>query len=98
VPLTLQHGLRVPSQTEALLRKIGFKIQEPEDAHLCCGSAGTYSITEPKLSRQLRNNKLQRLEEAGGEVIASANIVCLLHLQADTSSRSNTKPNGCTDT
>ncbi|WP_457666290.1 glycolate oxidase subunit GlcF [Thiolapillus sp.] len=80
-PCTLQHGLQAHGKTEALLRRVGFDIREPEEAHLCCGSAGTYSITQPKLSRQLRKNKLQRLESTGGEVIATANIGCLLHLQ-----------------
>jgi glycolate oxidase iron-sulfur subunit len=80
-PCTLQHGLKAQGSTEALLRKTGFDVQEPEDAHLCCGSAGTYSITEPKLSGKLRKNKLLKLEKAGGEVIATANIGCLLHLQ-----------------
>ncbi|HEC06973.1 MAG TPA: glycolate oxidase subunit GlcF [Thiolapillus brandeum] len=80
-PCTLQHGLRAPGQTEALLRKAGFDVREPEEAHLCCGSAGTYAITQPRLSGQLRENKLRRLESTGGEVIGTANIGCLLHLQ-----------------
>jgi len=80
-PCTLQHGLKGQGHTEALLRETGFDVREPEDAHLCCGSAGTYSITQPKLSGTLRENKLLQLEKAGGEVIATANIGCLLHLQ-----------------
>ncbi|WP_419603865.1 heterodisulfide reductase-related iron-sulfur binding cluster [Thiolapillus sp.] len=80
-PCTLQHGLRAPGQTEALLRKAGFDVREPEETHLCCGSAGTYAITQPKLSGQLRENKLRRLESTGGKVIGTANIGCLLHLQ-----------------
>lgn len=84
-PCTLQHGLNASAETETLLRRLGFKVREPEDAHLCCGSAGTYSILQPELSTQLRDNKLAQLNKAGGKVIASANIGCLMHLQAGTS-------------
>ncbi|WP_456406380.1 heterodisulfide reductase-related iron-sulfur binding cluster, partial [Thiolapillus sp.] len=80
-PCTLQHGLKATGQTEALLRKTGFDVREPEDAHLCCGSAGAYSITQPQLSGALRRNKLRNLKSTGGDVIATANIGCLLHLQ-----------------
>lgn len=84
LPCTLQHGLKAAGELKSLLDELGIQWREPADAHLCCGSAGTYSITQPVLSDRLRNNKLAALEKSGGEVIASANIGCLLHLQAGT--------------
>ena len=84
-PCTLQHGLQASGCTESLLRALGFHIHEPDDAHLCCGSAGTYSILQPKLSLMLRDNKLEHLQQSGADVIASANIGCLMHLQGGTS-------------
>ena len=83
-PCTLQHGLQLKGNTEKLLRSLGFIITEPQDAHLCCGSAGTYSILQPQLSTQLRINKLQTLSDDNPDVIATANIGCLLHLQSGT--------------
>ena len=81
-PCTLQHGLGNKGQTEALLRKIGFDVREPEDAHLCCGSAGTYSITQPRLSARLLDDKLNKLDRCTARIIATANIGCLLHLRS----------------
>jgi len=83
-PCTLQHGLQLKGDTEKLLRSLGFNITEPQDAHLCCGSAGTYSILQAQLSTQLRSNKLQALSDSSPDVIATANIGCLLHLQSGT--------------
>jgi glycolate oxidase iron-sulfur subunit len=83
-PCTLQHGLQLKGSTEKLLRSLGFNITEPQDAHLCCGSAGTYSILQPQISTQLRTNKLQVLTDCSPDVIATANIGCLLHLQSGT--------------
>ena len=83
-PCTLQHGLQLKGDTEKLLRSLGFNITEPQDAHLCCGSAGTYSILQAQLSTQLRSNKLQALSDNSPDVIATANIGCLLHLQSGT--------------
>ncbi len=81
-PCTLQHGLQLKGGTETLLRSLGFSVTEPQEAHLCCGSAGTYSILQPQISTQLRNNKLQALSDNSPDVIATANIGCLLHLQS----------------
>lgn len=83
-PCTLQHGLQLKGNTEKLLRSLGFNITEPQDAHLCCGSAGTYSILQPQLSTQLLTNKLQVLTDNSPDVIATANIGCMLHLQSGT--------------
>lgn len=83
-PCTLQHGQRLGGVVEPLLRHWGFETVAVDNAHLCCGSAGTYSITQPALSAQLRDNKLAALQARDPQVIASANIGCLLHLRAGT--------------
>ncbi len=83
-PCTLQHGQKVVGVTESILTRLGFALTPVPDVHLCCGSAGTYSITQPVLSRQLRANKLAALESGGPEIIATANIGCQLHLEART--------------
>ncbi|MFZ0789038.1 MAG: heterodisulfide reductase-related iron-sulfur binding cluster, partial [Chromatiaceae bacterium] len=81
-PCTLQHGQKITGVTELILTRLGFTLTPVPDAHLCCGSAGTYSITQPKLSMQLRANKISALESGGPELIATANIGCQLHLEA----------------
>jgi glycolate oxidase iron-sulfur subunit len=83
-PCTLQHGLKQAGTVEGLLQQLGFSVTTPADAHLCCGSAGTYSILQPKMARQLRDNKLDKLAAAGADVIATANIGCMMHLQSGT--------------
>ena len=83
-PCTLQHGLKIRGAVERLLRQRGFQLVPVADGHLCCGSAGTYSLLQPELSRQLRQNKLAALQAARPDVIASANIGCLLQLQSGT--------------
>jgi glycolate oxidase iron-sulfur subunit len=84
-PCTLQHGQQIRGVTERLLAGAGFRLGPVREAHLCCGSAGTYSLFQPALSRQLRDNKLKNLEAARPDAIATANIGCLTHLQAGTS-------------
>jgi len=84
-PCSLQHGQQLRGQVEALLRKAGFELAAVADGHLCCGSAGTYSILQPALSGQLRERKLAALAAGGAVTIATANIGCLSHLQAATS-------------
>ena len=83
-PCTLQHGLRLGGRVEEILKALGLELTAVADAHLCCGSAGTYSILQPDLSQQLRANKLTALEAGRPEVIATANIGCLVHLSAAT--------------
>ncbi|APR04717.1 glycolate oxidase subunit GlcF [Thauera chlorobenzoica] len=83
-PCTLQHGLRIRGTVEALLAAAGFELTPVRDAHLCCGSAGTYSLLQPELAARLRTNKLDALEAGGAGLIASANIGCISHLQAGT--------------
>ena len=79
-PCTLQHAQRLGGAVEAILGQLGFNLTPVPDSHLCCGSAGTYSLTQPELSRQLRDNKLNALESGHPEVIATANIGCQSHL------------------
>ena len=61
-PCTLQHGQQIRGQVEHLLAALGIEVRLPADSHLCCGSAGTYSVTQPKLSYALRDQKLERLQ------------------------------------
>jgi glycolate oxidase iron-sulfur subunit len=79
-PCTLQHAQKLGGAVEQVLTRLGFNLTEVPDSHLCCGSAGTYSITQPQLSRQLRDNKMNALESGRPEVIATANIGCQTHL------------------
>jgi glycolate oxidase iron-sulfur subunit len=83
-PCSLQHGLKVRGAAEALLQAAGFELAPVADGHLCCGSAGTYSVLQPELSLKLRDNKLACLAAGAPEAIASANIGCIAHLQAGT--------------
>ena len=86
-PCTLQHGQQIRGNVEGLLGNLGIDVKLCEDSHLCCGSAGTYSVTQPELSEQLRKNKLAHLnvtlKESGAESIVSGNIGCITHLQND---------------
>lgn len=79
-PCTLQHAQKLGGAVESVLSRLGFELTPVPDAHLCCGSAGTYSLTQPELSRRLRDNKLDALESARPELIVSANIGCQSHL------------------
>ena len=81
-PCTLQHGLKIRGTVETLLTAAGYQVQAIADAHLCCGSAGSYSILQPGIARQLRDNKLATLTAAAPATIASANIGCITHLQS----------------
>lgn len=83
-PCTLQHGQQIRGKVEGLLRGAGVDVQLCADSHLCCGSAGTYSVLQPELSHQLRDNKIRNLEATQPDMIVSANIGCLTHLQSGT--------------
>lgn len=83
-PCTLQHGLQIRGVVEQLLGDCGYRLTPVADAHLCCGSAGTYSLLQPVLARTLKENKLRALEAGQPQVIATANIGCLSHLQSGT--------------
>ncbi|KII28618.1 glycolate oxidase subunit GlcF [Pseudomonas fluorescens] len=79
-PCTLQHAQKLGGAVETLLERLGFNLTFVPDGHLCCGSAGTYSLTQPELARQLRDNKMNALESGYPEVIVTANIGCQSHL------------------
>lgn len=83
-PCTLQHGQQIRGKVEGLLRALGVEVKLCRDAHLCCGSAGTYSLLQPELSQQLRDRKLANLADTGAARIVSANIGCISHLQSGT--------------
>ena len=83
-PCTLQHGLKIRGQVERVLADAGFALVPVADAHLCCGSAGTYSILQPEISARLKADKLHALQASRPQVIASANIGCITHLQSGT--------------
>ena len=79
-PCSLQHGLKIRGVAEDLLVAAGFELVPVRDGHLCCGSAGTYSLLQPEISARLRDAKLDALQAGGAECIASANIGCIAHL------------------
>jgi glycolate oxidase iron-sulfur subunit len=84
-PCTLQHGQQLRGGVESHLNALGFKVRlASNEAHLCCGSAGTYSVLNPEIAYQLRDRKLGHLEESRPAVIVSANIGCITHLQSGT--------------
>ena len=83
-PCTLQHALKLRGVVEDLLRGVGFALTPVPDAHLCCGSAGTYSILQRELSQKLLRNKVTALTSGKPELIATANIGCLTHLRSGT--------------
>ena len=84
-PCTLQHGLQINGVVENILTTAGFNLTFVQNSHICCGSAGTYSILQPKLSKQLLRNKIRILESDKPDQIVTANIGCLAHLQSGTS-------------
>jgi glycolate oxidase iron-sulfur subunit len=83
-PCTLQHAQQIRGKVEGVLRAAGVDVTLCADSHLCCGSAGTYSVLQPELAYQLRDNKLANLAATGAEMIVSANIGCITHLQSGT--------------
>ncbi|MYM30944.1 glycolate oxidase subunit GlcF [Duganella sp. CY15W] len=83
-PCTLQHGQQIRGKVESVLRAAGVDVVLCADSHLCCGSAGSYSLLQPELSLQLRDRKLANLVETGAQTIVSANVGCTAHLQSGT--------------
>jgi glycolate oxidase iron-sulfur subunit len=79
-PCSLQHGQRLGGRGEALLASAGFRLAPIPDAHLCCGSAGSYSLLHPEIAGELRARKLAAIASTGARIIASANVGCLTHL------------------
>ena len=84
-PCTLQHGQKLTGRVESILRRVGYHLTDVPDSHLCCGSAGTYSLLQPKLSNQLKTQKLVALESGNPDQICTANIGCQSHLATSSS-------------
>jgi glycolate dehydrogenase iron-sulfur subunit len=84
-PCTLSHGQKLDGRIEALLARAGYDLSRVDDGHLCCGSAGTYSILQPDLSRRLREKKIAALTVDSPDRIVTANVGCQLHLSHATS-------------
>lgn len=83
-PCTLQHGQQIRGKVEGVLRAVGVDVVVCRDSHLCCGSAGTYSVLHPEIAHELRDAKLANLHATGATAIVSANIGCQSHLQSGT--------------
>jgi glycolate oxidase iron-sulfur subunit len=83
-PCSLQHAQQVRGVVEPILIALGARLVSVGESHLCCGSAGTYSVLQPELSRRLRDRKLEHLQSSAPQEILSANIGCLAHLQSGT--------------
>jgi len=79
---SIQHGQQIKTIPQQMLRQAGYEVVEPEDAHLCCGSAGTYNILQPELSAQMRDKKVTTLNVLQAQVIATGNIGCITQLQS----------------
>lgn len=82
---SMQHGQKLRTESKQLLTDAGFKVREPAESHICCGSAGTYSILQPALSQELRNRKLTHIKATEPDYIAAGNIGCMTHLEGGTS-------------
>jgi glycolate oxidase iron-sulfur subunit len=80
-PCTLQHGQGLDGVVETILKQSGYELTAVANSHLCCGSAGTYSVLQPVLANRLRDNKLDALQAGHPDLIATANIGCLMHMQ-----------------
>ena len=84
-PCTLQHGQKLGGLVESILAQFGYDKKPIKDSHICCGSAGTYSIFEAEISNQLKEKKLKNLKASNPEMIVTSNIGCLMHLQKGNS-------------
>jgi glycolate oxidase iron-sulfur subunit len=87
-PCTLQHGQKLRGTIEPHLQALGFDVNVAgSESHLCCGSAGTYSVLQPELAAALRDRKLEQLAALRPQIIVSANVGCIQHLQSGTDTR-----------
>jgi glycolate oxidase iron-sulfur subunit len=80
----LQHGQKVTREPKELLSKMGFVVKDVPEAHLCCGSAGTYNILQPAIARRLRDRKVENIEKTEPDVIATGNIGCITQIATGT--------------
>ncbi|MCE8538608.1 glycolate oxidase subunit GlcF [Ruegeria pomeroyi] len=81
---SLQHGQRIKTYPKDLLKRAGFKVVEPADSHLCCGSAGTYNLMQPEISGKLKARKIRTLEARKPDLIAAGNIGCMMQIGSGT--------------
>ena len=81
---SLQHGQKIKTYPKDLLKRAGFAVVEPADSHLCCGSAGTYNLMQPEISKQLKTRKVKTLEAKNPDVIAAGNIGCMMQIGSGT--------------
>lgn len=81
---SLQHGQQIKTYPKDLLKRAGFKVLEPADSHLCCGSAGTYNLMQPEISGQLKERKVQTLEAVQPDIISAGNIGCMMQIGGGT--------------
>jgi glycolate oxidase iron-sulfur subunit len=81
---SLQHGQKVRDQPKALLRAAGFTVRDIAEGHLCCGSAGTYNLTQPEIATQLRDRKIGHIEAVGPDLVAAGNIGCMTQIASGT--------------
>ena len=81
---SLQHGQQIKTAPKDLLKRVGFEVVEPADSHLCCGSAGTYNLLQPKISQELQARKVATLEAKAPDVISAGNIGCMMQIGAAT--------------
>jgi glycolate oxidase iron-sulfur subunit len=81
---SLQHGQQVKTAPKDLLKRVGFEVVEPADSHLCCGSAGTYNLLQPEISKELKARKVRTLEARSPDVIAAGNIGCMMQIGSGT--------------
>jgi len=82
---SLQHGQKIKDHPKTLLKHAGFRVAEPRDPHLCCGSAGTYNLLQPEISGQLKDRKVKTLEAVNPDIIAAGNIGCMMQIGSATS-------------
>lgn len=81
---SLQHGQQIKTYPKDLLKRAGYTIVEPSDPHLCCGSAGTYNLMQPEISKKLKERKVRTLEAKKPDVIAAGNIGCMMQIGSGT--------------
>jgi glycolate oxidase iron-sulfur subunit len=81
---SLQHGQQIKTHPKTLLKKVGFEVVEPADSHLCCGSAGTYNLMQPEISKQLKTRKVKTLEAKNPDIISAGNIGCMMQIGSAT--------------
>jgi len=81
---SLQHGQQIKTHPKTLLKNAGFTVLEPSDPHLCCGSAGTYNLMQPEISKQLKDRKVTTLEAVKPQIIAAGNIGCMMQIGSGT--------------